>query len=107
MNRIWDEGLQNERTRLAWARTAAVLAVGSLGAAGAALRAGVSPLAVVPFALAAVSGALLLARTGVRYRRVQRALHEGSPLDERADAVIAWLGTLAVVLGAALFAVIR
>ncbi|MEV8633568.1 DUF202 domain-containing protein [Streptosporangium sp. NPDC051023] len=104
---LWDEGLQSERTRLAWVRTAAVLAVGSLGAGGVALRAGVSPLTVVPFALAAVSGALLLARTGIRYRRVQHALHEGRPLDDRADAVIAWLGTMAVAVGAAVFAVIR
>ncbi|GAA3088614.1 DUF202 domain-containing protein [Streptosporangium carneum] len=104
---IWDEGLQNERTRLAWVRTAAVMAVGGLGAGGVVLRAGVSPVAVIPFALASASGALLLARTGVRYRHVQRALHEGDPLDDRADAVIAWLGTIAVVLGAAAFVLIR
>ncbi|MEV7006411.1 DUF202 domain-containing protein [Streptosporangium sp. NPDC051022] len=104
---IWDEGLQNERTRLAWVRTAAVLAVGSLGAGGIVLRAGVSPLVLIPFALASVSGTLLLTRTGVRYRRVQRALHEGDPLDDRVDAVVAWLGTLTVVVGAALFVVVR
>ncbi|MER7208558.1 DUF202 domain-containing protein [Streptosporangium sp. NPDC000239] len=104
---IWDEGLQNERTRLAWVRTAAVQAVGGLGAGGVALRAGVPPAAVTPFFLSAAAGALLLARTGVRYRRVQRALHEGSPLDVRVDALVAWLGTMAAALGAAVFVVVR
>lgn len=104
---LWDEGLQSERTRLAWVRTAAVQAVGGLGAGGVALRAGVPPVAVAPFVLSAASGALLLARTGVRYRRVQRALHEGTPLDVRVDAVIAWLGTMTAALGAAVFVVLR
>ncbi|MFJ2029943.1 DUF202 domain-containing protein [Streptosporangium sp. NPDC087985] len=107
MTPLWDEGLQSERTRLAWVRTAALLAVGALGAAGVGLRAGIHLLAVALFALAALCGALLLARTGVRYQRVQRALHEGSPLDERADAVIAWLGTLAVAAGAVTFVSVR
>ncbi|MDP9866816.1 MULTISPECIES: DUF202 domain-containing protein [Streptosporangium] len=107
MSPLWDEGLQNERTRLAWVRTAAVLAVSGLGAAGTGLRIGVPPVIVAPFALAALCGALLLARTGVRYQRVQRALHGGAPLDERADAVIAWLGTLAVAAGAVLFVLVR
>lgn len=107
MTRIWDEGLQSERTRLAWVRTAALLAVGSLGAGGVALRAGVSPLAAIPFVLAAACGALLLARTGLRYHRVQRALHECSPLDNRVDALVAWFATLAVAAGAAVFMLIR
>ncbi|WP_433240191.1 DUF202 domain-containing protein [Streptosporangium sp. CA-135522] len=103
----WDEGLQSERTRLAWARTAAVLAVSGLGAAGLGLRTGIPLIAVVPFALAALCGALLLARSGVRYQRVQHALHEGSPLDEQADVVIAWMGTLAAAAGAAGFVLTR
>ncbi|MET8339387.1 DUF202 domain-containing protein [Streptosporangium canum] len=107
MSPLWDEGLQNERTRLAWVRTAALLAVSGLGAAGIGLRAGTHLITVVPFALAALCGAVLLARTGVRYQRVQHALHEGSPLDERADAVIAWLGTLAAAAGAVVFVLLR
>lgn len=97
--RVWDPGLQSERTRLAWARTAAALAGGGLGATVAALRGGVSGLAVPAFVLAALCGGVLLARTGVRFRNVQRALHEGRPLDNRADAVLAWLGALAVAAG--------
>ncbi|GAA3429685.1 DUF202 domain-containing protein [Streptosporangium sandarakinum] len=107
MDNLWDEGLQNERTRLAWMRTAATLAVGGLGAGGIVLRAGVQPAVAVPFVLAALCGALLLSRIGVRYRRVQRALHEGLPLDDRADAVIAWLGTMAVAAGAIGFVLTR
>lgn len=107
MTPIWDRGLQNERTRLAWVRTAALLAVTGLGAGGLTLRAGAAPPAAVPFGMAAVCGAVLLARTGVRYQRAQRALHAGVPLDHRADALIAWLGTLVVAVGAVVFVVIR
>ncbi|GIH99222.1 DUF202 domain-containing protein [Planobispora takensis] len=103
----WDEGLQSERTRLAWVRTATMLAASGLGAAGAALRTGVPPLVAVPFAVAALCGAVLLARTGVRYRRVQEALHRGRPLDERADALLAWFGALAAVAGSAVFVLVR
>ena len=52
--------------------------------------------------MAALCGAVLLARTGVRFRRVQRALHAGRPLDNRADALLAWLGVLAVIGGSLL-----
>lgn len=107
MNPLWDKGLQNERTRLAWVRTATLLAVTALGAGGIALRGGTSPIIVIPFGLAALCGGLLLARTGVRYQRVQRALHEGRPLDDWADALFAWLGTLAVAAGAITFVLTR
>ncbi|GAA2895461.1 hypothetical protein GCM10010517_60210 [Streptosporangium fragile] len=107
MSPLWDEGLQNERTRLAWVRTAALLAVTALGGAGVVLRSGTSAAAVIPFVPAAFCGALLLTHTGVRYRRVQEALHGGRPLDERADALIAWLGTLSAVVGAAVFVLSR
>ncbi len=100
--RVWDRGLQSERTRLAWVRTAAALAAGGLGAAFLSLRGGAGALAVPPFALAAICGAVLLARTGVRFRRVQRALHGGRPLDNRADALLAWLGVLAAICGSLL-----
>ncbi|MFC0863457.1 DUF202 domain-containing protein [Sphaerimonospora cavernae] len=95
-----DKGLQSERTRLAWVRTAALLAAGALGSAGVALRHEAPAWIVAPFALAALSGAVLLVRTGVRFRRVERAMREGHPLDVTADARLAWLGTLAVVVGA-------
>ncbi|MFI6292372.1 YidH family protein [Nonomuraea sp. NPDC050790] len=100
---IWDPGLQSERTRLAWVRTAVALSTGGLAAAGLTLRAGLPPAAVAGFALASLSGGVLLARTGVRFRRYQRALHEGEPLDAGLDALLAWLGTLCVVAGAIFF----
>ncbi len=97
---VWDRGLQSERTGLAWARTAAALAVGGLAAAGSAVQAGVPVVAVIGFCVAALCGSVLLIRTGVRYRRVQRALHAGHPLDNRADVFIAWIGTLAATCSA-------
>ncbi|WP_188187409.1 DUF202 domain-containing protein [Nonomuraea sp. SYSU D8015] len=100
---VWDRGLQSERTRLAWVRTAVALSTGGLGAAGLAVRSGLPALAVVVFALAALCGGVLLIRTRARFRRVQAALHGGKPLDSRLDAVFAWLGTLCVVAGALTF----
>jgi putative membrane protein len=94
------EGLQGERTRLAWVRTAALLAVTGLGGAGLALRTGTPAIAIIPFAPAVFCGALLLTGTGIRYRNAQDAIRGGRPLDNRVDALIAWLGTLAVTLGA-------
>ncbi|MGW0805475.1 DUF202 domain-containing protein [Nonomuraea sp. NPDC002799] len=100
---IWDRGLQSERTRLAWVRTAVALATGGLGAAGLSARHGLPALAVLVFALAALCGGALLIRTGARFRRVQAALHGGTPLSPGLDVLIAWIGTLGVVAGAFTF----
>ncbi|ETK32521.1 DUF202 domain-containing protein [Microbispora sp. ATCC PTA-5024] len=93
-------GLHSERTRLAWVRAAAALAACGLGAAGAALRHGVAGAVTVPFVLAALSGAVLLVRTGVRHHHVERALAEGRTLDPGLDVRLAWLGALCVAAGA-------
>jgi putative membrane protein len=100
---IWDRGLQSERTRLAWVRTAVMLATGGLGAVALAVRAELPDPVSVASALAALCGGVLLIRTGTRFRRVQEALHGGAPLDHRADALLAWLGTLAVVVASFVF----
>ncbi|SDG06800.1 putative membrane protein [Sinosporangium album] len=100
---IWDPGLPSERTRLAWVRTATALAVGGLGAAGMTLRVRAPALDTAAFVMAAFCGAVLLARTGLRYARVQRALHENRPLGHKADGLLAWIGVLAVAAGAFLF----
>ncbi|MEU6710455.1 DUF202 domain-containing protein [Nonomuraea sp. NPDC046802] len=99
----WDQGLQSERTRLAWVRTAVALSTGGLGAAGVSLRNALPVPATVAFALAALCGGVLLIRTRARFRRVQEALHEGRPLDAGLDVLFAWLGTIAVVAGAFAF----
>ncbi|MEO3857334.1 DUF202 domain-containing protein [Acrocarpospora sp. B8E8] len=96
-------GLQSERTRLAWVRTAAALATIGLGAGGAALRHGAGPVTGAFFLLAALAGAVLLARTGLRFSRVQRALRDGLPLDDTFDAQLAWAGTLTVIAGSLSF----
>ncbi|GAA3024265.1 DUF202 domain-containing protein [Streptosporangium longisporum] len=95
-----DGGLQGERTRLAWVRTATVLAAGGLGGAGVALRAGAPAGIALLFVPAVFCAFLLLTQTGVRYRRAQEALRRGRPLDDRADVLIAWVGTIAVTAGA-------
>ncbi|WP_214320020.1 DUF202 domain-containing protein [Nonomuraea sediminis] len=100
---IWDPGLQSERTRLAWVRSAVALSTAGLGGAGLSMRHGLPLAPVLVFALAALCGGVLLVRTGVRFHRVQEALHGGKPLDSGADALVAWLGTLCVVAGAATF----
>jgi putative membrane protein len=98
-----EAGLHIERTLLAWIRTATTLAAGGLVGAGVAGSHSGNGVAALPFLFAALCGAVLLARSGVRHRRVQRALHGDLPLDIRADAVLAWLGVLAVAAGALVF----
>ncbi|NUR90034.1 MAG: DUF202 domain-containing protein [Nonomuraea sp.] len=102
---IWDPGLQSERTRLAWVRTAVALSTSGLGGGGLALRHALPLPIPLLFALATLCGGILLVRTGVRFRRVQVALHGGEPLDHGMDVLLAWIGTLGVVAGAAGFVV--
>lgn len=96
-------GLQSERTRLAWVRTAAALATIGLGAGGAAFRQGAGPVTAVLFLAGALAGAVLLGRTGLRYHRVERAMRDGLPLRHGFDTLLAWLGTLAVIAGSLCF----
>jgi putative membrane protein len=107
MNTPWDQGLQSERTQLAWIRTTAMLAVTGVGCAGIALRVGTPMLAALPFVPAVFCAVLLLIHTGIRFRRVQEALHGGHPLDNRVDGLIVWLGTLAAVIGSFAFVLTR
>ncbi|MEU4227981.1 DUF202 domain-containing protein [Nonomuraea sp. NPDC026600] len=100
---IWDPGLQSERTRLAWVRTAVALSSGGLGAMGLSARHGLPPAAIAAFVPAAFCGAVLLLRTRIRFRRVQEALHGGRSVDAGLDALFAWLGTFSVVAGALAF----
>lgn len=99
-------GTHGERTLLAWIRTAAALAAGGLGGAGIAGRHSGDGVAAIPFVLAALCGAVLLARIPVRHRRVERALRSGLPLEGGADVVLASLGVLAAVAGALVFVLI-
>lgn len=90
-------GVQNERTSLAWVRTA-------LGLAGCALLAG--RLAIVrdtPWAvIAAVAGAMLafgaLGWSHDRYRRTVRAVREERPVDFALPALMLTVAT--VLIGA-------
>ncbi|GII54636.1 hypothetical protein Pth03_30250 [Planotetraspora thailandica] len=100
-------GLHSERTRLAWVRTAATLAGAGLVMGGTGLRGAENPALLVPFALAALSGAALLLRTGARYRRVEQALKEGVPLDETTDGRLVWAGVLCVAAGALVLVLTR
>ncbi|WP_030454245.1 YidH family protein [Herbidospora cretacea] len=99
----WDPGLQSERTRLAWVRTATALATLGLGGAGVTARSSGHPVAVVFFGVAALLGAVTLLRTGRRFRQVQEALHQERPFEHGGDALTLWFGVLAAVLGGFVF----
>jgi uncharacterized membrane protein YidH (DUF202 family) len=65
---VTDEGLQQERTALAWNRTAlAMIIAGALY-----LRVGGPPLLLVPGVLMIAFGGLLLVTAGGRYRRLRQ-----------------------------------
>ena len=98
-------GLHIERTRLAWVRTAVMMSGYGMGAAGISVREDLPGLAV-PFAAAALAGAVLLVRTGIRHRRLERTLRHERPLDHRMDARIAWAGVLAVAAAALVLVVV-
>ncbi|GII83272.1 hypothetical protein Ssi03_12620 [Sphaerisporangium siamense] len=99
-------GLYVVRTLLAWMRTAMALAAGGLAAAGAAARHSGDGAGALPFVITALCGAILLVRSGVRYWRAERALQEGAPQDVHVDVIIAWLGTLGLAAGTAVFVII-
>ncbi|MEU7884122.1 DUF202 domain-containing protein [Microbispora bryophytorum] len=104
MSRESRPGLHSERTRMAWVRTAVTMAGSGVGGAGIMVRHDLPGIAV-PFAAAALAGAVLLLRTGRRHRALGRMLRHGRPLDHRLDARIAWAGALTVA-AAALVAVL-
>lgn len=77
--RISDDGLQHERTALAWDRTAlALLVVGALSLRGAGPP--LSSLRHVPGLLAVVVGALLLWLGSRRYRQRETSVDSDHPL---------------------------
>ena len=102
-SRIFDPGMQPERTALAWRRTALAMGVGSI----AALR--VFPLALGPWALVPTAVAVAIAIAvfviaQLRYRRNHRALTSRDP---GTRVVLAGGGLVAIVALATLgFAVI-
>ena len=90
-------GVQNERTSLAWTRTA-------LGLAGCALLAGRlamirdTPWAVAAGIAAAVLGFGVLGWSHDRYRRAARAMRERRPVDRAVPALL--LTVAACLVGA-------
>ena len=82
-DQVTDDGLQRERTTLAWNRTALIMIV----AGALQLRAGGGqPLYQVPGALIVALGAWLLARSTGRYHRLSRT---GFVTDRRLYLVVA------------------
>jgi uncharacterized membrane protein YidH (DUF202 family) len=95
---VTDDGLQQERTALAWNRTALALII-----AGALyLRAGGPLPALVPGVLVIALGAFLLVKAGGRYRRLRKT---GFLANRRLYFVVA-AGATAFSLAAALHIVI-
>ncbi len=93
MTRLWDRGVQNERTSLAWSRTALSLAACSLLLARLAQLQDVAVALVI--ALAGVLSSVALLVTGeVRYRRSARRLPSARPIVGPVPIALLTAGTL-------------
>jgi uncharacterized membrane protein YidH (DUF202 family) len=91
---VWDEGLQNERTTLAWGRSTLALLGCALLVARLATK--VHPTVGVALAAAALILAGTVARvTSARYHRASAALSAGRPLP---DGKLAALTTALLLL---------
>lgn len=102
--RVHDAGLQAERTRLAWARTALALAV--VGALE--LHVGGRDLSLVdriPGVVTLLAAAAFWLYGGHRYRRIIRALGAGDPVGAHRHSIALAVLTL-VPAAAALWAVL-
>lgn len=91
--------LANERTFLAWLRTALGLLAG--GVAVHQLVPGPAPLSTTLAALCVLLAAVLAATAYPRWRRVQMAMRAGEPLPRSAMIVVLSVGILLLTVAAA------
>jgi uncharacterized membrane protein YidH (DUF202 family) len=102
--RPWDSGLQSERTKLAWQRTAlSTLAFSLVVTRLIAFHSW--PLAAVVAGLAGIAALAVAVSSTGRYRRINRALHGSTALPDArsfvalcALAVVAGIGALAYLI---------
>lgn len=101
MSKVWDPGLQPERTALAWQRTALACAVAALALCRLAVHRASSPAAFA--ALAATVVALLsLASVRAGYRRTRRRLGDQQPIAGSGPALLTTVGILLIAVGTVL-----
>jgi uncharacterized membrane protein YidH (DUF202 family) len=96
---LWDRGLQNERTSLAWARSTLALLGGGLVLARVAYAAQPVLGGLLAFGSLAIAG-WILQRAARRYRRSATLLERGGPLpDGRLPAALSLLAVLIGLMG--------
>jgi uncharacterized membrane protein YidH (DUF202 family) len=102
---VFDEALQQERTSLAWERTAIALMVAATLLARYAAEDGVWAVAGLAFAFATGGGALLV-WSGIHYDDLHVTLREGRPVDHHrliSAVAAATAAVTATALGLALW----
>lgn len=92
--------LANERTALAWIRTALALVAGGVGLTSLAAVADLPAELDVVAAVACLAGALVAVRAVTGWRNGERALRLRGPLP--APGALTWLAALVVLLGVTL-----
>lgn len=104
-NSVWEQGVQNERTRLAWQRTTLSALVCSLAVARLLLP--ISAALMIMVALAALAAAFAMAWLGRRrYARHHEALHNGSPLSDARPQLAVCVLVAVTGFGALLYALL-
>ena len=88
--------MANERTALAWVRTALALVAGGVGLTSVARIAGLSRFLDLVAALLCAAGAALAAVAVLGWRRRELAMRLGRPLP--APVALTWLGVTVAVL---------
>lgn len=104
-NRVWDAGLQPERTRLAWQRTALALLTAGLVVARL-----VGHHHIATGIAIAAAACVLAASVGIvstrRYKSANRRLEEERPLPGAAVNLLTTLTFLVVGVGAAIYVLV-
>lgn len=101
---VWDPGMQNERTSLAWTRTCLAYGICALLCARLSRH---TPAAAVVALVGIAAAGMLLGTVHHRYRRMNRDLFAGRPLTSVREIALLTAMTAALAVAAGVLILVR